>query len=218
MKKSPQSMKKPVCRICFKDLERSTLISFFDEETPICLDCFRKMKYQIERGTLRGHPLLSLGLYQEPLSSLLLQFKESRDVELGPVFLSYFRMLLRLEFSGYFIVPVPSSPSKTAHRGFAHLEEMMKPLHLPFLSILSKDEGKEQKKKNALERRETASLFHLQNGEKITGKKILLADDVITTGSSLLACLRLLEPYKPKKLQVLAVLRDSPLEVYEKLR
>ena len=57
----------------------------------------------------------------------------------------------------------------------------------------------------------------IENGDKVTEKKILLVDDVITTGASILASIKLLEKYKPKKIVVLVILRDGNKEDYRKL-
>ena len=75
----------------------------------------------------------------------------------------------------------------------------------------------QEKKLSREERIRNSALFRIENGDKVTGKKILLVDDVITTGASILASLKLLEKYKPKTIVVLVILRDGNKEDYRKL-
>ena len=159
---------------------------------------------------------MSLAKYEPPLSKLLIQYKENRDVELSSVFLSYYTGYLNFKYSGFTIVLAPSSLSKIKKREFNHLELIFKNMNLPILNILTKKEGKEQKKNSAMERGLVYKLIDIQNGCQITGKKILLVDDVITTGNTLKACLNLLKKYNPKRIEILTIMNDAPLSHYQK--
>jgi competence protein ComFC len=205
---------RPVCKICFGDIRRDTLLTFFNSSPCLCPDCFNKINYSFSRGKIGTVSILSLAEYKQPLSELLIRYKETLDVELAPVFLSYYAPYLKAVYDGYTIVEVPSSKSKLEKRGFDHLKLIFSPLGLPFADVLFKDEGTEQKKNNALERREAGKLFHLKEPTDLSKKKILLVDDVITTGSSLKACLGLIKQCHPKKIKILVLMNDSPLSSY----
>lgn len=172
------------------------------------------MNNHFSKGKIAGVPIIALGSYQGFNSELIIRYKENLDIELSPVFLAYFAPFIKTRFFNYSLVLVPSSESKIKKRGFNHLYEIFKFLKMPILDLLSKEEGKEQKKRNAEERKESAKLFHLKNQESLKGKKILLCDDVITTGSSLKACLGLLRQLNPKKIQVLVLTSDADLSSY----
>ncbi len=172
------------------------------------------MNYSFQRGKIDGVDIFSLGEYAPPLSDLLIRYKETLDYELYPVFLSYYAPLIRLVFHDYYLVEVPSSKAKMDKRGFDHLHEMFKTTGLPFIDALIKDDGKEQKKRNALERRDSSKLFHLKGEVDVSSKNILLIDDVITTGTSIKTCLSLLMEKRPNKLKVLVLLRDNDLSIY----
>jgi len=172
------------------------------------------MDYHFSNGTIQEVKIMSMAKYGGVISNLLLQYKENLDYELHPVFLSYYAFLFKILFPNYYIVLVPSSLSKMKKRGFNHLYEIFKHTGLPILDVLTKDESKEQKKKNALERRESVNLFHIKPNNPISGKKILLCDDVITSGSSIRACLSLLKKENPKQIKVLVLTNDSDLKNY----
>ncbi|MDD4532839.1 MAG: phosphoribosyltransferase family protein [Bacilli bacterium] len=159
---------------------------------------------------------MSLAEYKPPLSKLLIQYKENRDVELAPIFLSYYSGFLHWKYFGFSVVLVPSSPQKMKEREFDHLELIFKYLNLPILKILTKKDGQEQKKTSAAQRRLVYQKINITRGDTVTGKKILLVDDVITTGSTLKACLNLLKKYRPKKIEILTLMNASPLKEYEK--
>ena len=157
---------------------------------------------------------MSLAPYAPPLSKLLIRYKENLDVELASVFLSYYCPYLKMKFAGFTIVLAPSSASKLKQREFNHLELIFKDIGLPIINILTKSEGKEQKKNSARERSKVNKLIHIRNQEQISGKKILLVDDVITTGSTIKACLNLLEKGKPKRIKILTIMHGAPLNQY----
>lgn len=206
-----------MCKVCFKDIKQNSLLSFFNPGIPICPNCFHEITHLLQIGKIGGCELVSLAPYKEPLSSLIIQYKENLDFELYPVFLFPYASLLRLYYQGYYCVFVPSCLEKRKKRGFNHLEWMFKSLRLEVLDVLTKDDSKDQKKKNALERKESSSLFHIKDSKKIEGKKILLIDDVITTGTSLLSCLRLIKTGKPKRIKALVLTNDVPLASYRTL-
>ena len=215
-KRLKKPIEKPICKLCFKDIPQNTLYSLVSTPS-ICYDCFLKLKLHLERDKIRNYSFYSLARYEEPISLHLLNFKENKDIELGGIFLSYYTILLKTIFKSFNIVYVPSSYEKEKQRGFCHIKEIYKGLDIPFLDVLKKDSSFEQKKLSREERIKKSTLFRIENGDKVTGKKILLVDDVITTGASILTSIKLLEKYKPKKIVVLVILRDGNKEDYRKL-
>ena len=93
------------------------------------------------------------------------------------------------------IIPVPLHPKKEKKRGFNQSVEICKGLSesmsRPLLSeTLFRDVHTEsQTRKGRFERWENVSgIFSVQNGTLLTGKHLLLVDDVVTTGATLEAC------------------------------
>lgn len=94
-----------------------------------------------------------------------------------------------------FIIPVPLHPSKIRQRGYNQVsrfaEALAEEIHVPCLEnvLIKKGRSRSQTRKNRWQRwQSTASLYELANPRQLMGKKVLLVDDVITTGATMEAC------------------------------
>ena len=110
------------------------------------------------------------------------------------------------------IVPVPLHPKKERMRGYNQSVEIangvQKIVGLPIFSQLIErtrfsetqtHKNKEERWKNAVD------LFKLSPNDGFEGKHILLIDDVLTTGSTAIACLKCLEQIPNVKLSFLSL-------------
>ena len=110
------------------------------------------------------------------------------------------------------IVPVPLHKKKQKIRGYNQSEEIAKGVQsvvgLPIFSkLLSRTRFSEtQTHKNKEERwKNTQGLFSLEPNEGFEGKHLLLIDDVLTTGSTAIACLEELQKIPNVKLSFLSL-------------
>ena len=93
------------------------------------------------------------------------------------------------------IIPVPLHPDKERKRGYnqsaCFAEGLSNTLNVPCNTnaLIRNAMTETQTRKHRFERFENVNrVFSVQHPEEISGKHILLADDVITTGSTLVAC------------------------------
>lgn len=201
-------MKQKICKCCFKTINNPTISTLFIKNLCLCPTCYHSFNYNLTTTKFLDYNLTYLTTYKKPISSFLIQYKENLDYELKDVFFNYFTLYIKIRYFSYYIVLVPSSKSKLEKRGFNHLKSMCEQFEIPFLDILEKDDTLDQKKKNLNERKNVNKYIHLKNGNQIKGKKILLIDDVLTSGNSLKACINLIKQHNPKKLEILVLCKD----------
>ena len=114
-------------------------------------------------------------------------------------------MYLKLKFYGYYIVYIPSSMEDDKKRGFNHVKEMFRSLNLKSIDCLRKKYKFKQSSLSKKEREKIIDKLEVIDGKLITGKKILIVDDVLTTGSSIKAAIKLITKYHPKLIKVLVL-------------
>ena len=113
------------------------------------------------------------------------------------------------------IIPVPVHKKRKRQRGYNQTElvarKVSKELDKQFeIDVLIKTKNtKPQSTLNKEARKANAKdVYQLQNKEKISGKKILLLDDIFTTGSTASEASRVLLMAKPQKIGVLTIAKD----------
>ncbi|WHT37691.1 ComF family protein [Myroides sp. mNGS23_01] len=111
-----------------------------------------------------------------------------------------------------FIVPVPLHRKKLRQRGYNQVDGFAKALSQRFQvplhpSVLIKvEQTASQTTKSFQERiQEKPTVFQLQATSDLTGKHFLLLDDILTTGSTLETCARLLLQIPDSKVSILCL-------------
>jgi ComF family protein len=116
-----------------------------------------------------------------------LKFSRYRPVAgaIGRTISPHLKEVIR-KFKPHLIVPVPLHPESLKERGFNQTEEILRGAGVPFEPILEKPyRGKKQAWSSYTERRENVKgLYRLKEGAQVFGRRILLFDDVFTTGAT----------------------------------
>jgi len=117
----------------------------------------------------------------------------------------------------YVLVPVPLEKRKLKWRGFNQAEEIAKELSsflkIPLISdcLIKVKENLPQIELSVKERRENIKrVFSLQHPELVKEKKILLVDDVYTTGATMSECARVLKKAGAKEVMGIVIARAAP--------
>jgi ComF family protein len=132
--------------------------------------------------------------YQPPLSEAILALKFRRLDFLAPALaeLAWSRELIRAEDGLELVVPIPLAPLRRLRRGFNQssgiAELLSRRLGISTLEALRPATltGTAQSRLGRLARREPARRrFAARGANRFTGKRILMVDDVVTTGATL---------------------------------
>lgn len=175
----------------------------------ICMKCYREITPAFIKFKVGDYKALAIYEYDERIKKLLYQFKGCFDIEIFDVFLSRFARELRLMYFDYIMVPIPSYKEDDEIREFNHVEEMFKILKLKTERVLEKTEKIKQANLSFKQRKEIKNFLKITNGDAIRNKKILLVDDVYTTGSTMSAAISLIEQYHPKRIEILVMSKTS---------
>lgn len=175
----------------------------------LCGECLSKWQPIRKTCNHNGMKLHILYEYNDFIENMLFQYKEGMDVALRTSFLHEDRRYIEKRYKGYTMLLMPSSQEKTKERGFHALKEMSAALHMKKLQPFYKCENRKQSMLNYEERLNIHKIIGLDDSVKLPKKKLLLFDDVCTSGATLLSAFQLL---KQKNIQAEAlVLCAHPL-------
>ena len=184
-----------------------------NEKIPICGACQKEMKPKFIRFKAEGYPATSIYYYNPFIKKLIYQYKGCYDYELNKAFISMFAREIKLRYSNYVVIPVPSYKKEDQERGFNHVVEIFKNLNLKMLDILEKTEKHKQATSSVNSRHNVYKYLALSARPDLHKKKVLLVDDVYTTGSTMKSAINLVEKLNPKRIEVLVIAKTKPKQM-----
>jgi competence protein ComFC len=178
-----------------------------------CLECGQKV---FKKCRIKGHSslikyLISFGFYEDEFLKMVVLLGKDGYKEIFEDFGEIISDFLKnYDFKDYFLAFVPVTKRKLIDRGFNQSEvlaqKLAKNLNLKIFPDLAKIKDTEDQAKLDFEKR----LNNLNGVFKVKShspKKIILIDDVKTTGSTLKECARSLKEAGAKEIIALTILR-----------
>jgi ComF family protein len=207
-----------LCLVCGENLMKT--------EQHLCLSCLHgipKTNFHLQNdnpiekrfwGKVAVYRCTAFFFFQKgsPFQKLLHCLKYKGNKEIGELLGKYAAcdLIDSSDFSTVdVIIPVPLHPKKYKTRGYNQSEWigkglseiLQKPQNIT--SLIRVKENTTQTKKSVFERYEnTEGIFELKDKELLEGKHVLLVDDVLTTGSTLEACIQSLQKVNGIKVSV----------------
>lgn len=158
-------------------------------------------------------PIFALSAYQDPIKTLILSknYQDLVTFKHLAVLVAQHLEPLHLDFD--YIVPIPLHWTRYAWRGFNQADviaqAISKKSNKPVIKVLRRIQRTSfQASLSADKRQENIkNAFVLKQSCNIEGKKILLVDDLMTTGSTLMQAAKILTKEKPASLQAMVIAR-----------
>ncbi len=162
----------------------------------------------------------SLGIFDDYYQKLIHRFKYDKKILLGKRLAQSLGQVVAQDedFANCeLLIPVPLHPARYRERGFNQSEVLAegvsRAMNLPLAKeiLKRKKSTKDQTYLNVKQRAENVrDAFVVTQPEKINDKKVILVDDVITTGATLNECAKMLQKVGAKKIfaVTLAVVAD----------
>ena len=185
----------------------------------LCAKCGKELeKYNLLDDSMKNVEIMHIFKYSEIIRKLILQYKFNDKAYLYKTFCEIIvkdKKAFDFIKSYDIIIPVPIHKKRMRERGYNQSELISKELASMcdlaiYTNVLTK--VKNNKPQSTLDQKEreenTKNVYKLINSEKIYNKKVLIFDDVFTTGATISACIREIEKASPSKIGVLTLARD----------
>jgi len=196
-----ERIKGETCRICNRPFDR--LDAQF-RNGDLCHDCLRWEEDEEWRGYLERNR--SLFLYNDFLKEVLATFKFRGDYVLIKVFLEPFlEELEKMEADA--VVPIPLSEERLFERGFNQAAALILESGLTSSDIFTRVHSEKQSKKSRSERIHLPQVFKIRPDVDLQNKKVVLVDDIYTTGTTLRHAAKLLKSAGAASIQSITIAR-----------
>jgi competence protein ComFC len=190
------------------------------EEELICKGCFRKIEFYNKGSNLKRYNVelqcFSAAYYSGPIMELVRRLKYKSDFNSGEVMAGYLLELLKNNSIEYDLITyVPMTRTALQKRGFNQgrflAVSVGNTLDKPVKELIKKIKNtKDQIGLDAINRWENLNdCFKIKDKKLIQNKKVLLVDDVVTTGATAFCCSRELLISGANKVTVLTVAKSK---------
>lgn len=158
---------------------------------------------------MEGCKALTLYEYDENMKELIYKFKGCYDYVLGELFLAPYQRYYHMKFKDYSVVCAPSYFSDNLLRGFNHVEAIFKSLKLPMIQCFVKVANIKQSSQISSRRKNIKNIIKLSNTKSVKNKKILLVDDIYTTGATMKRMISLLWQAGVKDIKIMVIAKTK---------
>lgn len=192
------------CIACRNAFNHYSFFYQISKDFIICTQCFNSFPIIHKSFKFNDIDVYCIYAYRTPINSYLMDLKMKGDIAIAKIFLNPFKNLIEVKYKGYIILPIPSTKSSDKKRGYNHVKEISKTLNLKMEDVFYKSKDYKQTSQKLEERKKVSNIIKM-NKNLDKGKKYLLLDDVITSGSTLKSCIELLKKQGIKKIKALIV-------------
>lgn len=188
-----------------------------EDESFLCNECNSKLSYVNSKFYLGKTPCYSIFYYNNIMKKLISEFKYKKNFNVGEFFLFLLCEKIKSENISFdYVTFIPMNKLALKKRGFNQCEYLAKKIaentDKKLIDILGKKDGvKEQKTLSRTERADNIKdAFYVKyENLDINNKRVLLIDDVITSGETLINSVKTLKEYYNIEIFLLTVVKSS---------
>ncbi len=178
------------------------------EKTPLCTQCIQTRYYFSQARSVA----LYEGALREYLSELKYRYRPELGLALGELLVEWAKLHREYFKKINIIIPIPIHSQKMAVRGYNQAELLANPLQR-YLGIYIKSaiiiRDKITESQNSLHKEERfyniSGAFRLLDTRGLPGARVLLVDDILTTGATVSEAARILLRGGAKEVKVLTL-------------
>lgn len=205
------------CMVCRTELNGDTAY--------ICGACADKLPKYVEAPKQKGckatatipTKIIAPFLYANPVDSLIMRFKYNAEGDIAKLFAPYMvGQIIKGKSPAFdYLIPVPLSAERFKQRGYNQAlllaNEISKLTGIPVADIMIRTKKTTpQKNMTSEQRRENlAGAFCINDSSAVKGKRVLLIDDVYTTGATAGECIMVLRKAGAKSVKTLVIARTA---------
>lgn len=182
------------------------------EDGGLCKKCKDTIKEVNSIDYIEEVPVYSCAYYSYAIKELIFNLKYKSDFNSGKILADLVAKKIKDENMLFeYIVYIPSSKKRLKEKGFNQCEflakEISKELKVTYLDVISKSNHvKEQKILSKTDREKNIKgAFTVKDKKMLQNKKVLLIDDVITTGFTIEECVRELKKIEGIDISVIVI-------------
>lgn len=173
-----------------------------------CKDCWSWRQRSNTYNLLERN--VSLYQYNRFLKEWLATYKFRGDAIIASFFSVQLAALYRKEFSGYTPIEIPLSQERLVSRGFNQSALLMQDW-AEETALLCRVAGEKQSKRNRKERiaqvESNPFSVNLEKSRQLAGRKVVLVDDIYTTGTTVRQAARVLKEHGAEQVASMTVAR-----------
>jgi len=198
----------------------SDCLRMLEERVALCDECSAQIRpivsVDLEISKRLSVPVIALGAYEPPLTTLILAKRYRHHISAHHLGELLARHLAACTITGDYLIPVPLHWRRYAERGFNQAEIMAEQLgtklNMSVIHPLRRGRHTAYQLHNNLDERnknvEGAFLLDERyRGADYQGKRLIIVDDVFTTGATVRAMIKALLPLQPASIQVVVAAR-----------
>lgn len=191
-------------------------------EDAICTKCYNAIKPSVRIDRYKNKNFnehLYILKYEGKVRNLIIDYKFNDKAYLNDFFVKIIlknKKICRKIKNYDIIIPVPIHKKRKAERGYNQseliarkIEENFNELNLVTNSLIKEKSNLPQSLLTKKQRQENVKqVYKVINKEKIKGKRIILFDDIYTTGATANECAKVLKENEAKEILVFTIAKD----------